>query len=104
MLILVLIILLLVFLALIGIIGISWYISEKLLHRTPTSKAFTIPVTNTDTEAITLKSTANTKRPGVFGITAADGQAIVGPLLSSDIETVTRQLLHSTGTLSNKVA
>ena len=99
------IILILLLLALLGIIGISWYISNRLLHRTGSAPSLSIPVTDVGTKTITLQKTANTKRPGVFGITGADGQAIVGPILSSDAETVTRELIHSTGVLSNaKVA
>jgi alpha-beta hydrolase superfamily lysophospholipase len=58
----------------------------------------------TTTETITLKKTANTQRPGIFGVTSADGQAIVGPIVSSDAETVTRAINHVTGVLSDKVA
>ena len=98
-----LIFLILILLVLIGIVGISWYISNRLLHRSGNSPSFNIAVTDMSTKTITLQQTANTKRPGVFGITEADGQAIVGPILSSNAETVTRELIHSTGALS-KVA
>jgi hypothetical protein len=101
-----LIIFLILLLVLFAVIGLSWYISNRLLHRTPTSTALTIPVTAIDDQTITLQSTKNTRRPGVFGITGAEGQAIVGPILLSDPETVTRQLISFTGVLqpNSKVA
>lgn len=100
-----LIFLILILLVLISIVGISWYISNRLLHRTGNSPSFRIPITDIDTKTVTLQQTANTKRPGVFGITGVNGQAIVGPILSSNAETITRELIHSTGELSNaKVA
>lgn len=98
-----LIFLILLLLVLIGIIGISWYISNRLLRRSGSSPSFNIAVTDMSTKTITLQQTANTRRPGVFGITGADGQAIVGPILSSNTETVTREIINSTGVLS-KVA
>ena len=98
-----LVFLILILLVLIGIVGIGWYISNRLLHRTGSSLLFNILVTDMNTKTVTLQKTANTRRSGVFGIIGADGQAIVGPILSSDTETVTRELIHSTGTLS-KVA
>ncbi|WP_201365768.1 alpha/beta hydrolase [Dictyobacter formicarum] len=106
MLVVLLIVLILLLLVLAALIGLSWYISNRLLRRTPTSTALTIPVTALDGQTITLQSTKNTRRQGVFGITGADGQAIVGPILSSESEAVTRQLVHSTGTLrpDSKVA
>ncbi len=91
-----------------AIIGLSWYISNRLLHRTPTSTALTIPITaiDADKKTITLGRTKNTQRPGVFGIIGAEGQGIVGPILSSDSETVTRQRIEVTGVLrpNSKVA
>src|SRR5579884_906149 len=95
-----LILLLLISLILMSIAGICWYFSSRILNRTSNSPSFSILVTGIDTETITLQCTKNTKRPGVFGIQGADGQAIVGPILSTDSNTVTRQLMQSTGVLS----
>ncbi|GHO76431.1 alpha/beta hydrolase [Ktedonobacter sp. SOSP1-85] len=82
-------------------VGLCWYVAQRLLHRTTNaSTAFTIPLVDVNAETITLQSTKNTRRPGVFGIQGPEGQAIVGPILSSDTKTVTRQLLQSSGTLT----
>ncbi len=83
-----------------GILGICWYFSNRLLRRTSGSTSLNILVTALDTQTITLQRTKNTARPGVFGIGGIEGQAIVGPILSSDAKTVTRQLIESRGTLS----
>lgn len=96
----VLFVIILLFLAAIGIVGISWFISNKLLSRSGNAPSFRIPVTERAEKTITLQQTENTRRPGVFGITGATGQAIVGPILSSDGQAVTRELLHLTGELS----
>jgi dipeptidyl aminopeptidase/acylaminoacyl peptidase len=89
-----------------AIIRLSWYISNRLLRRTSTSTTLTIPITAIGDQTITLSRTKNTQRPGVFGITGTQGQGIVGPILSSDPETVTRQYLSLTGVLqpNTKVA
>jgi uncharacterized protein len=98
-------ILLLLLIGIVSIAGISWYMSNRLLHRTRVTPSFRIPVTDIQAKTVTLQQTTNTKRPGVFGITGPDGQAIIGPILSSETETVTRELIHSTGNFSNtKVA
>lgn len=97
-------IILLLLLIFVSTIGVSWFISNKLLRRSPTSKAFTIPVIATTPETITLKKTSNTQRPGVFGVTSISGQAIVGPIVSSDTETITRSIQYITGVVSDKIA
>ena len=95
-------VLLLILLLIVGLcVGLCWYVAHRLLHRTTNaSTSFTIPLVDVTTEAITLQSTKNTRRPGVFGIQGPDGQAIVGPILSADTRMVTRQLLHVAGTLT----
>ena len=92
--------LLFLILVIIGIVVLSWYISTRLLYRTGVVPSFRIPVKEISEKTVILQKTANTKRPGVFGITAPDGQAIVGPLLSETAETVTRECIHSAGILS----
>lgn len=89
-----------ILLVLMSIAGICWYFSNRLLYRTSGSISFNILITDIDTKTITLQRTKNTSRPGVFGIQGSDGQAIVGPIFSSDSKTITRQLMQSTGTLS----
>lgn len=102
-----LLLLLLILLVLLGAFGMSWYIAAKVLNRRSTSVA-NIPVisVNGATE-VTLQRTKNTRLPGLFGIKSEDGtQAIVGPILSSDANSVTRPLILTTGifTPGTKVA
>ena len=85
---------------LLSIIGVCWYFSGRLLYRRPASKPFRIAVMDISATTITLQRTKNTERPGIFGIEGATGQAILGPILSSDSASVTRQLMQSRGNLS----
>jgi pimeloyl-ACP methyl ester carboxylesterase len=80
--------------------GVSWYISKRLLQRTSGSTPFSIAVIESNTQTITLQRTKNTRKPGIFGIRGSDGQAILGPILSSDAKTITRQLIHRKGTIA----
>lgn len=85
--------------AIIGFFGICWYFSRRLLSRT--SKATgSILVADIDTTSIALQRTKNTQRPGIFGITGPNGQAIVGPVLSSTDSLVTRKLISLAGEIS----
>src|SRR5579885_847162 len=94
-----LLLLVLVLLVLCGTVGLSWFIASKLLHRTSSAVAWNIPIIARDAATITLRSTQNTRRPGVFGITGPQGQAIVGPMLAEQADTVTRELLSLVGAL-----
>jgi fermentation-respiration switch protein FrsA (DUF1100 family) len=95
-----LVFLVIVLFACIVMFSICWYSSSRLLRRTSGSTSFNILVTAIDAQTITLQRTRQTARSGVFGIQGTQGQAIVGPLLSLDTKTVTRQLIESRGTLS----
>lgn len=80
--------------------GIGVYFSNAILeviHYTPT---YTFAVTDVSAKAVTLQRTPDTQTQGEFEIEWPDGQAIVGPIISSDARTVTRQLLQTTGLLS----
>ncbi|HLL80867.1 MAG TPA: alpha/beta fold hydrolase [Ktedonobacteraceae bacterium] len=91
-------------LALLGsaaIIGIGVYFSNAILqviHYTPT---YTIAVTNFSAQSVTLQRTVDTQMPGEYEIEWPTGAAIVGPILSSNANSVTRQLLQATGPLSH---
>lgn len=90
-------------LALLGsaaIIGIGVYFSNAILqviHYTPT---YNIAVTGYSAQAVTLQRTVDTQMPGEYEIEWPTGAAIVGPILSSNANSVTRQLLQTTGPLS----
>ncbi len=80
--------------------GIGVYFSNAILgvvHYTPT---YTLAVTNVNAKTVTLQRNSDTLAQGEFEIEWPAGQAIVGPLISSDTSTVTRQLLQTTGPLS----
>ncbi len=90
--------LLLLVTAVIGGIGI--YFSNAILEVIHYNPIYTLAVSNVSAKTVTFQRTSDTQTPGEFEIQWPAGQAIVGPLLSSDAHTVTRQLLQTTGPLS----
>lgn len=92
--------LLLLLLALAAIGGVSLYFSNAILavvHYTP---SYTLAVTAVSAKTITLPRTSLTQKPGEFELEWPAGQAIVGPVLSSNASAVTRQLVETTGPLT----
>lgn len=91
----------LIFLLLLPLLSVamSWYFSTRLLSRTSRLSRNTL-VVDLDTTSITLQRTKATRRPGVFGITGAAGQAVIGSILASSQKTVTRQLISMAGNIS----
>ncbi len=92
--------LVLILLSVVAIGGVSVYFSNSILevvHATPT---YTLAVTAISAKTITLQRNTSTLATGVFEIEWPAGQAIVGPILSSNASTVTRQLMQTTGPLT----
>ena len=92
--------LILTLLAGIALGGIGFYFSNAILdviHYLPT---YTLAVTNVTATTVTLQRTSETQAPGTFQIQWATGDAIVGPIISSTSNTVTRQLLQTTAPLT----
>lgn len=80
--------------------GVSFYFSSMILqviHYLPT---YSIAVTAVNARTITLQRTPETLSPGEFQIEWPGGQAIVGPPLSINASSVTRQLIQTTSPLS----
>jgi uncharacterized protein len=95
-------VILLTLLLLVGVVigGIGVYFSNVILAVTHYTPVYTLAVTDVSAKTVTLQRTSDTLTPGEFEIEWPTGQAIVGPILSSDARTVTRQLLQTTGPLS----
>ncbi len=92
--------LLLVLLSAGAVSGVGVYYSNPILEVTHSTPTYTLGVTDVSAKAVTLQRTSDSVTPGVFELEWPGGQAIVGPLLSSNSSTVTRQLLQTTGPLS----
>lgn len=80
--------------------GIGVYFSNAILEVIHYTPVYNLAVTAVSTKTMTLQRTSDTLTPGEFEIEWPAGQAIVGPIISSDASTVTRQLLQTNGPLS----
>ncbi|GHO51834.1 alpha/beta hydrolase family protein [Ktedonobacter robiniae] len=80
--------------------GIGYYFSNVLL--VPTHDiSYNLEATNVSAQVVTLPHTQDTEQPGTFGITWANGAAIVGKVTNENQDTVTRQLLQTTAPLAS---
>jgi len=94
----VLIILVLLLLLFIGI-G-SWIGSGRLLRVTDVAYTVTLPVTGATEETVTLPRKVETAYDGVYGVTWQNDYAVLGKIVASDSQTVTRRIIKTTRPLS----
>lgn len=83
-----------------ALFGISYYFSSQILqviHYTPT---YDTRVLSVSAQEVMLQRVGDVMHPGEFEIEWPAGQAIVGPVISSDATSVTRRLLQTTSTLA----
>src|SRR5579859_1245098 len=84
-----------------ALLGASIYFSNMiLLVPDYTTPIYNTPVLAVSETTVTLKRMGDDLHPGVFEIEWSAGQALVGPVISSNQNSVTRQLLQKTGPLS----
>ena len=83
------------------LLGASIYFSNSILQVPDfTTPAYDTPVLAVSDTSVTLKRMGDDMHPGEFEIEWPAGQALVGPTLSFDHNSVTRQLLLKIGPLS----
>ena len=100
----VLVVLLIIILLVVAVIGgVGVYFSNAILEVIHYTPIYNVGVTDVSAKTVTLQRNSDTLTPGEFEIDWPDGQAIVGPIISSDTRTVTRQLLQTTGPLSRSM-
>ncbi|MFG3339939.1 alpha/beta hydrolase family protein [Glycomyces sp. NPDC048151] len=88
-------------LALGGIAGAGWYFSGEVINVTHEDDPYELTVSAADGATVTLPLTEATERPGTWGLQWDGGQAVLGDVLASDDETVTRAVREVlTGTLT----
>ena len=92
-------------LALLGLgVAISWHYSSAVLVPDHSDWPQEITVERVIRDRVELSSSEESERPGVFGLTWQGGHAIVGPVLRSDDDSVTRELRDVRGYLRCAVA
>lgn len=84
-----------------AVLAASIYFSNEILSLPDyTTPVYDTPVLAVSGTTVTLKLMGGDMHPGEFQIEWASGEALVGPVLSSDQNVVTRQLLQETAPLS----
>ncbi|THV40212.1 alpha/beta hydrolase [Glycomyces buryatensis] len=72
--------------------GAGWYFSGEVIDVDHGPSEFPLSVTAVDDETVTLTRDEDTEKAGTWGLAWEDGQAVIGDVLTSDDETVTRSL------------
>lgn len=80
--------------------GVSFYFSSMILEVVHYLPDYSLPVVAVDARTITLPRSSQTLSPGEFELQWPAGAAIIGPVLSSNASSVTRQLLQTTAPLA----
>jgi uncharacterized protein len=84
-----------------ALLGVSIYFSNIVLQVPDyTTAIYDTPVLAVSATSVTLKRMGDDMHPGEFEIEWSSGQAVVGPVLSSDNNSVTRQLLQQTAPIA----
>jgi uncharacterized protein len=97
----VIVLLVLILLASIALLAASIYFSNVILQVPDfTTPTYDTPVLAVSETSVTLKRMGDDMHPGEFEIEWPAGQALVGPTLSSNDNSVTRQLLLKNGPLA----
>jgi uncharacterized protein len=79
--------------------ALSWHFSSEVLVPDHSPSALNVTVTGVSPGRVALSRSAETQRPGVYGLDWQTGHAIVGEVLGSDGATVTRRLTAADGYL-----
>lgn len=82
-----------------ALLGTAWYFSSQLLDVAHGTKQYTVMVFGLHRDSIKLARTADTARPGVFGMQWPGGDAKLGAILAINGTSVTRRLSGRTGGL-----
>lgn len=97
----IIVLLVLVVLAAGALLAASIYFSNSILQVPDyTTPVYDTPVLAVSGTSVTLKRMGSDTHPGEFQIEWSAGEALVGPILSSDQNAVTRQLLQKTAPLT----
>lgn len=95
------VLLVLILLGGVALLGASIYFSNMILQVPDfTTPVYDTPVLAVSDTTVTLKRTGDDMHPGEFEIEWPAGQALVGSILSSDNNSVTRKILLQTGPLT----
>ncbi|GAB3658188.1 alpha/beta fold hydrolase [Glycomyces tarimensis] len=79
-------------LALGALAGAGWYFSGEVINVERGPHVYRFTVAAVDEETVTLPRDDDTEKPGTWGLAWEDGQAVIGDVIASDEETVTRSL------------
>ncbi|GAA4579971.1 hypothetical protein GCM10023194_06990 [Planotetraspora phitsanulokensis] len=78
-------------LSVIALGGAGWYYSGFVIDPSHSSE-YPLEVTAVEGDQVTLKGGTDTAAPGTYGLTWADGNALLGSVVSTGVGTVTRKV------------